>query len=207
MNLFIARQQHKFDPGTPWSLELTVKRQTGPLDSEFAVFPLEYQLPDQYYTRAEPVLTEEEWLEEQPLWVQVWYQKEFQLMVLGAGILVLLFILFFQDWLVQKPKMMRWIRHGFLVYTLFFIGWYALGQLSIVNVLTFVNSLISGFTWETFLIDPICSSSGLWLPASCCSGAGGLLRLAVPVRCPAGADQRNCPQAEGAPVHRAVCLA
>ena len=155
MAIFIARQQHKFDPGTPWSLELTVKRQTGPLDSEFAVFPLEYQLPDQYYTRPEPVLTEEEWLENQPMWVQVWYQKQFQIVVLGVGIAVLLFILFFQDWLGQKPKMMRWIRHAFLTYTLFFIGWYALGQLSIVNVLTFVNSLISGFKWETFLIDPV----------------------------------------------------
>ncbi|MBN7770874.1 NosR/NirI family protein [Marinobacter daepoensis] len=155
MAIFIVRQQYGFDPGTPWTLELTVKRQTGPLDSEFQVFPLEYQLPDPYYTRPEPVLTEEEWLETQPLWVQVWYQKQFQVIVLGLGIAVLLFILFFQDWLVQKPRMMRWIRHGFLAYTLFFIGWYALGQLSIVNVLTFANSLISGFKWEIFLIDPI----------------------------------------------------
>ncbi|WP_342631057.1 transcriptional regulator NosR [Marinobacter alkaliphilus] len=155
MAIFIIRQQYNFDPGEPWSLELTVKRQTGPLDSEFAVFPLEYQLPDKYYTRAEPELTQEEWLEEQPMWVQVWYQKQFQIIVVGFGIAVLLFILFFQDWLVQKPRMMRWIRHAFLTYTLFFIGWYALGQLSIVNVLTFVNSLISGFRWETFLIDPM----------------------------------------------------
>ncbi|WP_291830905.1 transcriptional regulator NosR [Marinobacter sp.] len=155
MAIFIIRQQYNFDPGEPWSLELTVKRQTGPLDSEFAVFPLEYQLPDKYYTRAEPELTQEEWLEEQPLWVQVWYQKQFQIIVIGLGIGVLMFILFFQDWLVQKPRMMRWIRHAFLTYTLFFIGWYALGQLSIVNVLTFVNSLISGFRWETFLIDPM----------------------------------------------------
>ncbi|GHD51120.1 NosR/NirI family transcriptional regulator, nitrous oxide reductase regulator [Marinobacter persicus] len=155
MAIFIIRQQYNFDPGTPWTLELTVKRQTGPLDSEFQVFPLEYQLPDTYYTRPEPVVTEEEWLESQPMWVQVWYQKQFQITVLGVGIAVLLFILFFQDWLVRKPRMMRWIRHGFLVYTLVFIGWYALGQLSIVNVLTFVNSLISGFSWETFLIDPI----------------------------------------------------
>ncbi len=155
MAIFIIRQQYNFDPGEPWSLELTVKRQTGPLDSEFAVFPLEYQLPDQYYTRAEPELTQEEWLEEQPLWVQVWYKKQFQIVVLGLGVGVLLFILFFQDWLVKKPRMMRWIRHAFLTYTLFFIGWYALGQLSIVNVLTFVNSLISGFQWETFLIDPM----------------------------------------------------
>jgi NosR/NirI family nitrous oxide reductase transcriptional regulator len=155
MAIFIIRQQYNFDPGEPWSLELTVKRQTGPLDSEFAVFPLEYQLPDKYYTRAEPELTQGEWLEEQPMWVQVWYQKQFQIIVVGFGIAVLLFILFFQDWLVQKPRMMRWIRHAFLTYTLFFIGWYALGQLSIVNVLTFVNSLISGFRWETFLIDPM----------------------------------------------------
>ncbi|KAA1175973.1 regulatory protein NosR [Marinobacter salinexigens] len=155
MAIFIVRQQYNFDPGTEWSLELTVKRQTGPLDSEFQVFPLSYQLPDQYFTRAEPVLTEEDMLADQPMWVQVWYQKDFQIVVLCIGLGVLLFILFFQDWLVQKPKMMRWIRHGFLVYTLVFIGWYALGQLSIVNVLTFVNSLIKGFTWETFLIDPM----------------------------------------------------
>lgn len=155
MAIFIIRQQYDFDPGTPWTLELTVKRQTGPLDSVFQVFPLEYQLPSDYFTRAEPVLTEEQWLAEQPMWVQVWYQRQFQVIVLGAGIVVLLLILFFQDWLVQKPNATRWIRHAFLTYTLFFIGWYALGQLSIVNVLTFVNSLISGFTWKTFLIDPV----------------------------------------------------
>jgi NosR/NirI family transcriptional regulator, nitrous oxide reductase regulator len=155
MAIFIIRQQYNFDPGTEWTLELTVKRQTGPLDSEFQVFPLTYQLPGQYYTRPAPVLTEEEMLADQPMWVQVWYQREFQITVLGVGIGVLLFILFFQDWLVKKPKMMRWIRHAFLTYTLVFIGWYAMGQLSIVNVLTFANSLISGFSWNTFLIDPV----------------------------------------------------
>ncbi|SFR56234.1 NosR/NirI family transcriptional regulator, nitrous oxide reductase regulator [Marinobacter daqiaonensis] len=153
--IFIIRQQYKFDPGTEWTLELTVKRQTGPLDSEFQVFPLSYQLPDRYFTRPEVELSREQWLEEQPMWVQVWYEKRFQVAVLGAGLIFLLFILFFQDWLVKKPKVTRWIRHAFLTYTLFFIGWYALGQLSVVNVLTFVHSLFSGFTWETFLIDPV----------------------------------------------------
>jgi NosR/NirI family nitrous oxide reductase transcriptional regulator len=155
MAIFIVRQQYGFDPGTEWTLELTVKRQTGPLDSEFQVFPLSYQLPDTYFTRPEMVQTREQWLEEQPMWVQVWYQKRFQVAVLGAGLLFLLFILFFQDWLVKKPKATRWIRHAFLTYTLVFIGWYALGQLSVVNVLTFVHSLFAGFKWETFLIDPV----------------------------------------------------
>ncbi|MDX1692438.1 MAG: 4Fe-4S binding protein [Ketobacteraceae bacterium] len=155
MAIFIVRQQYKFDPGTEWTLELTVKRPTGPLDSAFQVFPLTYQLPDQYYSRPEVEISQQEWLETQPMWVQVWYQKKFQLVVLGFGIAVLMFILFFQDWMVKKPKVTRWVRHAFLVYTLFFIGWYALGQLSVVNVLTFSHSIMSGFTWETFLIDPI----------------------------------------------------
>ena len=155
MAIFIVRQQYKFDPGTEWTLELTVKRQTGPLDSEFQVFPLTYQLPDQYYTRPDVELTQEQWLETQPMWVQVWYQKKFQVAVLGIGLAFLLFILFFQDWLVKKPKVTRWIRHAFLTYTLVFIGWFALGQLSVVNVLTFVHSLFAGFKWETFLIDPV----------------------------------------------------
>ncbi|WP_092026206.1 transcriptional regulator NosR [Marinobacter zhejiangensis] len=155
MAMFIVRQQYLFDPGTEWALELTVKRQTGPLDSEFRVFPLSYQLPEKYFNRPEPVLTEEDLLADQPLWVQVWYQRQFQIAVLAVGIGVLMFILFFQDWLVQRPRLMRNIRHGFLVYTLFFIGWYALGQLSIVNVLTFVHSVIAGFSWDTFLIDPM----------------------------------------------------
>ncbi|HAB90857.1 MAG TPA: regulatory protein NosR, partial [Pseudomonas sp.] len=35
------------------------------------------------------------------------------------------------------------------------IGWYALGQLSIVNVLTFAHSIMHDFSWELFLSDPI----------------------------------------------------
>lgn len=169
MAIFIVRQQYLFDPGAPWSLELTVKRAIGPLDSVFRVFTLDYQLPESLYSR--PVVASEpsstpatvskapELVEydefDQPLWVQVWYKRQFQIVVLGLGLFVLLAILFFQDWLVKKPNLLRIVRHGFLIYTLFFIGWYALGQLSIVNVLTFVYSLVNGFTWQTFLIDPM----------------------------------------------------
>jgi polyferredoxin len=44
---------------------------------------------------------------------------------------------------------------GFLLYTLFFIGWYTLGQLSIINVLTFMQAVMHQFSWDTFLIDPM----------------------------------------------------
>ena len=69
--------------------------------------------------------------------------------------LVLTLVLFIQDWLVKFPRFMHYFRIGFLLYTVGFIGWYCKGQLSVVNVLTFVQSLMNDFNWETFLLDPI----------------------------------------------------
>jgi len=37
----------------------------------------------------------------------------------------------------------------------FWIGFYAQAQLSVVNVLTFTQALLSGFQWEFFLTDPL----------------------------------------------------
>jgi NosR/NirI family nitrous oxide reductase transcriptional regulator len=61
----------------------------------------------------------------------------------------------FQDWLARHPTLLGRLRTGFLVYTLIFLGWYALAQLSVVNVLTFVQSIMHGFQWQSFLIDPL----------------------------------------------------
>ena len=148
MDLFIIRAEAGFDPGAPWQAELLVRRATGALTSEFVSFAGDYAIPDAYVDR--PKLAEPE-----AMWVQVWRQKAFQIAVLLAGLATLTLILMFQDVLTRKPKVLRWVRHLFLGYTVVFIGWYALAQLSVVNVLTFAQSVIGGFSWDTFLIDPM----------------------------------------------------
>ncbi len=50
---------------------------------------------------------------------------------------------------------MQRLRTGYLAFTLVYLGWYSLGQLSVVNVLTFVHALFEGFRWELFLSDPL----------------------------------------------------
>jgi Na+-translocating ferredoxin:NAD+ oxidoreductase RnfG subunit len=92
---------------------------------------------------------------DQPVWLYVWQGRKLEIALLLLGLSVLLFILVFQDWLARKPAFLTYLRTGFLLYTLFFIGWYSLAQLSVVNVLTFVGSIIHGFSWENFLIDPM----------------------------------------------------
>lgn len=93
--------------------------------------------------------------EEEPIWVYTWRNKTFQIGVLSVGLFLLLLILIFQDWLAHHPSLLTRLRYGYLVYTVIFIGWYSLAQLSIVNVLTFVNSIMHDFRWETFMIDPV----------------------------------------------------
>ena len=157
MAVFVVRDSYKLDPATPWNLELLVRRQTGPVSSIFTSFDVSYITPDKYI--APPVYTADELaaIEEasRPLWVKIWYQKSFQIIVISVGLLVLLAILFMQDYLVRFPRLIHNIRLAYLTFTVVFIGWYALGQLSIVNVFTFINSLISDFHWSLFLSDPI----------------------------------------------------
>lgn len=157
MAIFVVRAQHRFDPGTPWNLELLVRRQTGPVASLFTSFALPYQTPEAYLLRPQPSAEELAALEEakRPLWLRIWYQKSFRIGVLLGALALLSTILFLQDALTRRPHLLHWVRRGYLAFTLVFIGWYCLGQLSVVNVLTFVHALFEGFRWELFLSDPI----------------------------------------------------
>jgi len=93
--------------------------------------------------------------DEEPMWVTVWRQRTLEITGLLGGLTILTLILLFQDYLARHPNLLQRVRLGFLFYTLFFIGWYAHGQLSIINVLTFVQAIMHQFTWDTFLIDPM----------------------------------------------------
>jgi NosR/NirI family transcriptional regulator, nitrous oxide reductase regulator len=91
----------------------------------------------------------------EPLWVEVWRDRKVSIAVLLIGLGVLSLILVFQDWLARRPRLLWYVRRGFLLYTLFFIGWYALAQLSVMQVLTFLHAAMRNFQWQNFLIDPM----------------------------------------------------
>jgi len=104
-----------------------------------------------------PVDAPDWWLgnQEEPFWVNVWRERTWQIVVLCCALVTLTVILLFQDWLARRPQLLRRIRTGFLLFTCGFIGWYALAQLSIIHVLTFINALLHQFSWESFLVDPL----------------------------------------------------
>ena len=97
------------------------------------------------------------WLVEtsEPFWASVWHDRWWQIAVLCVALCILTVILLFQDWLTRRPKILKYVRTGFLLFTLFFIGWYTLAQLSVIHVLTFINAILHQFSWQSFLVDPL----------------------------------------------------
>jgi len=93
--------------------------------------------------------------ENEPAWVQLWKDRSFELGVIALALLLLMAILFFQDWLVEHTVLFHRLRVGYLLFTVFFIGFYCSAQLSVINLLAFFHSMTSGFSWDTLLIEPI----------------------------------------------------
>lgn len=153
MSIFIIRDHHKFDSGSEWEIELLVRRQTGPLDSIFSSFKTHYLPIEAYLDR--PVVEVKQDITDLPMWKQVWIAKQLPVTILIISMILIIIVIFLQDWLVKFPRFLHTFRRAFLIYTVLFVGWYSLGQVSIVNVLTFMKALMSDFRWETFLIDPI----------------------------------------------------
>ncbi len=161
VDLFRIPADVEFNPVLPWSLELLVGRAISPTRKAFITYDLDYKLPGYYLQRAPQSSraakdTRESGgaTEAMPLWQKIWLSKIPQIVMLSLAMIVLTGIFFFQNALAKHPKLTNRVRVGFLIFTLFGIGFYANAQLSVVNILTVFNALVSGFDWNYFLLEP-----------------------------------------------------
>ncbi len=161
-DLFRVPEGSTLDPTEPWRLQLLVQRSYGARDKAFLTFNLGYELPQPYLKRlpaaaqaASPRTSPANELNEPPLWQTMWWAKLDQIAVLLVALAILTGVFFFQDWFARRPRLYEGVRLGFLVFTLFWLGWYAQAQLSVVNVLAFLNALRTDFRWEYFLMAPL----------------------------------------------------
>ena len=119
----------------------------------------------------------------------------YEIAVLGAMLAVLGGILIFQDRHRARPLLLP-AAHRLSIADLRFPWLIANAQLSVVHVLTFIHALLSGFRWELFLLDPHgVPALELRRDQHAVLGTRRVLRLAMPVRDAAGADQPARPTA------------
>ncbi len=164
VGLFYASPDIIFNPAEPWQLQLLVQRAIGALEKVFITYDLSYQLPDQYVKveapAAPPVAVAETRSDEEiaaanALWQRIWKQKLPEICILIGAIALLTLLFFVQNQIVKHSVLTDRIRIVFLVFTLFWIGFYAQAQLSVVNVFVFANALLTDFQWQFFLMEPL----------------------------------------------------
>jgi len=176
--LFVVPPEFALDPTEPWMLQLLVQRVVAAREKAWLTFDLGYTLPDAYMKRepAPPVKQQTATspavssaapatrkrdaaapaaAEDEPLWMKIWRGNVVKIGTTIAALGALTLIFFFQNTLVRRPTVYTWVRRGYLLFILVWLGWYANAQLSVVNVLTFANSLLTGFSWEYFLSAPL----------------------------------------------------
>lgn len=149
--VFVINAQSGFNPSQPMTFVLDLTLAKNPLISVTAQFEDNYALPANLFDFQEVAQAEAP----TPPWVRIWASRIPVLIVLVISLILVTAIFVYQHRLSSNERLFRWVRWGFMFYTLFFIGWYTQGQLSVVNIYPIVQDLFDGFDIQVYLMDPV----------------------------------------------------
>jgi NosR/NirI family transcriptional regulator, nitrous oxide reductase regulator len=147
--LFTLPADVPFDPVKPWRLEFLVNAaKPDPGSTPVAVaFPLDYRLPPAHILMPEePAVA---------AWVEAWREARLNIAILAALLAALTAIFVFQAQLSRSRLAHRLVRTGFLAVVLVWLGWIAGVQLSIVNVINYVQAPFRSFDLSFYLAEPL----------------------------------------------------
>lgn len=137
-----------FDPMKPWRADLhaAAQRPDGRLEP-FVLASLDYTLPASYILMPEP--------EAAPVWAEPWIEGRTEIVILSAALVALTAILSFQAALSRRRRLHRYLRNGFLLFTLVWIGWTASAQLSIVHLINYLKAPFANLNLAFYLAEPL----------------------------------------------------
>ncbi|QCP14414.1 4Fe-4S binding protein [Pseudoduganella umbonata] len=145
--------QAGLDPALPLDFTLPVTRSKGIVYPERITrdVPARYVLPATLYRRPPPAAA---------AWQASWRSRMPDLLVLAVALTVLSIALAVPERLARNARRLAWVRRGWLLFTIGFIGYHAQAQLSIVNVTGVLQALREGRGLGFLLFDPM--SLALW---------------------------------------------
>tara|TARA_Y100000748_G_scaffold107442_1_gene89912 strand:+ start:1091 stop:3223 length:2133 start_codon:yes stop_codon:yes gene_type:complete len=150
-HIFRIKTHAAFNPVDPTALQLNVTLRRNPLSEQFAQFEQPLVLnPELFEISAPPVSATPA-----PIWLQMWQQRSWQIGTLLLALTLVSLVFVRQHQISRHPRAFHVLRGGLLLFTLLFIGFYAQGQLSVVNILTLLLAIKDGFDIRVFLLDPV----------------------------------------------------
>lgn len=146
--VFVVPAVAGLDPARPMRFELTLRRAHGVMLPRVATATaiLDYAPPAELFDVPPRPL---------PDWLQAWQARAVDLAVIGMALAALALVLARPRWISLDRRRLAAFRIGFLAFTLIFVGWYAQGQLSIVQLTGALKSLLAGGGLASFLYDPV----------------------------------------------------
>ncbi len=151
LRVFIIKKESGFNPSLPMSLGLNMQLSGKQQADTKAHFSDTYQLPAKFFDISEAETN----LGPSKPWVSIWQSRLPEIAVLCVALLILTVAFIKQQTLSKGTKNFHRFRWLYLFFTLFFIGFYAQGQLSVVNIYTLLLEIKNGFSLDIFLLDPI----------------------------------------------------
>ena len=156
---FIIENSTPLDAAAPFELDLKWGRRFGvyPNQVVFKKLPLDYSFNGWRATWSNILDVDMSNAE----WVKTWISRDLEITVLILGLIVLSIGLLMQKRLSANARQFKIFRTLYLIYTLGFIGWFAQGQLTIVNITASLDELRQGGDLGFFMNDPM--TVILWL--------------------------------------------
>ncbi|MBI4694339.1 MAG: 4Fe-4S binding protein [Gammaproteobacteria bacterium] len=152
--IFILRSAG-FTAAFPWQLQLLANKVDEATGARaFVNFQQRYWLADRYFDGGRPAYHAPD-----PTWMRVWKAKRLEI----AGLLLFLGVLAAtygqRERLARRAthKDKRWVmwpKYFFWTVSVFYIGFHAMAQPSVTQVLTWFHALVYEWRWELFLSDP-----------------------------------------------------
>jgi NosR/NirI family nitrous oxide reductase transcriptional regulator len=140
--------QAGLDPARPFDFALPVTRNKGIVYPERITRDINFsvRVPPAFYLAAEG---------SNKSWPGIWISRRAELLLLCAALLLLSAALLLQRRLTANGARFDWFRRAYLVFTIAFIGYYAQGQLSIVNITGVLQALLARRSLEFMMFDPM----------------------------------------------------
>jgi transcriptional regulator of nitric oxide reductase len=139
--------QAGLDPARPFDFTLPITRNKGIVYPERITRDIHFsvRVPEQFYLAAEG---------SNQSWPGIWNSRRVELLVLAAALALLAGALLRQR-LTANGARFDWFRRAYLLFTIGFIGYYAQGQLSIVNITGVLQALLARRSLEFLMFDPM----------------------------------------------------
>ncbi|WP_461482418.1 4Fe-4S binding protein, partial [Porticoccus sp.] len=151
LRVFIIKKESGFNPSLPMSLGINMQLAEAQQAATTARFSDSYQLPEKFFAIPKPKTN----LGPNKPWVSIWRSRLPHIIILGIALLILSIAFVKQQAISKQTKNFHRFRWLYLFFTLFFIGFLAQGQLSVVNIYTLLLEIKHGFSLDMFLLDPI----------------------------------------------------